>query len=267
MLWSESGHEHWGEREIFISSQTDHTLQFARRPQTSCGDKDRHQISPCRPLLAQMEKRERGRGKKEKKRKKKSPGCCAALEWSDLKQKKKREGNVEPQGWAGETRTEEEESVDGITHCDFVGRKAGERCYTCVWEFLIAAGRNIMLEGAVQLLSLFPRSVNRSSAGARVWVGALRRCWNRECSYVYQSSNGQESGRCQTIHNTRWPAQTVKFQKEHRMSMPIVRGLMGIWINQSKERVFQLFFFHNYTRYEILHNPLIYLGLRPKGKP
>lgn len=68
VLWSESGHEHWGEREIFISSQTDHTLQFARRPQTSCGDKDRHQISPCRPLLAQMEKRERGRGKKEKKK-------------------------------------------------------------------------------------------------------------------------------------------------------------------------------------------------------
>lgn len=164
---------------------------------------------------------------------------------------------MEPQGWAGETRTEEEESVDGITHCDFVGRKAGERCYTCVWEFLIAVGRNIMLERAVQLLSLSPRSVNRSSAGARVWVGALRRCWNRECSYVYQSSNGQESGRCQTIHNTRWPAQTVKFQKEHRMSMPILRGLMGIWINQSKEKEFSNFFFFiiiQGVRYYITHS-------------
>lgn len=50
------------EWEISINSQTDHTLQFARRPQTSCGDKDSNQISPCRPLLAQMERREKRKG-------------------------------------------------------------------------------------------------------------------------------------------------------------------------------------------------------------
>lgn len=32
--------------EISINFQKDHILQFARRPETGCGNKDRHKISP-----------------------------------------------------------------------------------------------------------------------------------------------------------------------------------------------------------------------------
>lgn len=49
--------------------------------------------------------------------------------------------------WGDKDR--EEESVDGIAHCDFAKRKARERCETCVWKLLIAMGGKIMADGDV----------------------------------------------------------------------------------------------------------------------
>ncbi|KAF3857208.1 hypothetical protein F7725_009067 [Dissostichus mawsoni] len=67
------------------------------------------------------------------------PGCIG------MKRLKTKERSVwslgdEPQ------RQGQRRAVDGIAHCDFAKRKAGERCKTCERKLLIAVGRNIMPE-------------------------------------------------------------------------------------------------------------------------
>lgn len=79
--------------------------------------------------------------------------CSIGMKWLKTKERREWEECVEPQGW---DKDREEESVDGIAHCDFAKRKEAERCSTCVCELLIAVGRNIMLEWDVHSCLCLP---------------------------------------------------------------------------------------------------------------